>query len=63
MGFQYGYKDFCAVCKGSREENGQLVCRDKQGRFYGITVNHVLLAPCMKLKGEIERKVKNDKDN
>lgn len=58
MSFKYGYKDFCAACKGSREENGKLVCEDKQGRFYGLTVNHVLLAPCMKLKDEIERKVK-----
>lgn len=43
-----GYNNFCAVCKGSREENGELVCRDKNGRFYGLPVSCVLLAPCMK---------------
>lgn len=45
-----GYNNFCAACKGSREENGELVCRDKDGRFYGLTVENVLMCPCMKPK-------------
>lgn len=45
-----GYNNFCSACKGSREENGELVCRDKGGRFYGFPVKHVLLAPCMNRK-------------
>lgn len=43
-----GYNNFCAACKGSREENGELMCRDEDGRFYGLPVKNVLLAPCMK---------------
>lgn len=45
-----GYNNFCSVCKGSRKENGELMCRDKGGRFYGLSVRQVLLAPCMKKK-------------
>jgi len=33
-----GYSSFCAACTGSREESGELVCRDKNGRFYGLPV-------------------------
>lgn len=47
-----GYKNFCSACKGSMEENGELVCRDKNGRFYGLPVKQVLMAPCMKRKKE-----------
>lgn len=52
-----GYNNFCSACKGSRKKNGKLMCRDKDSKFYGLTVNHVLLAPCMKRKvyGEGER--------
>lgn len=52
-----GYRNFCSACQGSREENGELVCKDKNGRFYGLTVKHVLLAPCVKPK-EKEREEK-----
>ena len=45
-----GYKNFCSVCKGSKEENGELMCKDKDGRFYGLSVKNVLLAPCIKRK-------------
>lgn len=47
-----GYKNFCSSCKGSKEENGGLVCGDKNGRFYGLPVKQVLMAPCMKRKKE-----------
>ena len=45
-----GYKNFCSACKGSREENGELICKDANGKFYGLPVKCVLMAPCMKLK-------------
>ena len=45
-----GYNHFCSACKGSSRENGELICRDKNGKFYGKCVSHVLLAPCMKSK-------------
>lgn len=47
-----GYKNFCSSCKGSKEENGELVCGDKNGRFYSLPVKQVLMAPCMKHKKE-----------
>lgn len=47
-----GYKNFCSSCKGIKEENGELVCRDKNGKFYGLPVKQVLMAPCMKRKKE-----------
>lgn len=43
-----GYNNFCASCKGSREENGKLICKDRNGKFYGLPVKNVLLTPCMK---------------
>lgn len=46
----FGYNNFCTACKGSQKENDDLVCKDKEGRFYGMSVKHVLLAPCMKPK-------------
>lgn len=45
-----GYNNFCSACKGSREENGELICTDKNGKFYGLSVKNVLMAPCMKPK-------------
>lgn len=45
-----GYNNFCSACKGSRKENRELICRDKNGKFYGLPVKPVLLAPCMKRK-------------
>lgn len=48
-----GYNNFCSACKGSRKENEKLICRDKNGKFYGLPVKNVLLAPC--LKNEKER--------
>ncbi len=45
-----GYNNFCSTCKGSREEDGKLICRDKDGKFYGLPVEQVLMAPCMKTK-------------
>ncbi len=45
-----GYKNFCSACKGSRKENGELICRAEDGRFYGLPVKQVLMAPCMKPK-------------
>lgn len=47
-----GYKNFCSACKGSREENGKLICRNKNGIFYGLPVRQVLSAPCVKPKKE-----------
>ena len=47
-----GYKKFCSACKGSREENGELICRDKGGKFYGLPVRNVLMTPCMKSRKE-----------
>lgn len=43
-----GVRNFCASCKGSRIENGALMCRDNTGEFYGLPVNNVLCAPCFK---------------
>ncbi|MCI9081464.1 MAG: hypothetical protein HFI70_03920 [Lachnospiraceae bacterium] len=43
-----GYNNFCAACKGSIEKNGELICNDRAGRFCGLPVKQVLLAPCMK---------------
>lgn len=45
-----GYRNFCAACKGSAKENEELMCRDEEGRFYGLPVKNVLLAPCFKPK-------------
>ncbi|MDE7205161.1 MAG: hypothetical protein K2O91_25410 [Lachnospiraceae bacterium] len=45
-----GYNNFCSVCEGNREENGKLVCRNKKGKFYGLPVGQVLMAPCLKPK-------------
>lgn len=45
-----GYNNFCSACKGSKEENGELICKDKNGKFYGLPVKNVLMAPCMKPK-------------
>lgn len=45
-----GYKNFCSACKESREENGELVCRDKGGKFFGLPVGQVLMTPCLKSK-------------
>lgn len=45
-----GYNNFCSACEGSKVENGELLCRYKNGKFYGLPVKHVLLAPCMKIK-------------
>lgn len=42
-----GYKNFCAACKESREKNGELVCRNEKGKFYGLPVGQVLMAPCL----------------
>lgn len=28
-----GYNNFCSACKGSRKENGELICRDKNGKI------------------------------
>ena len=52
-----GYNNFCFACKGSREENGELMCREENGKFYGLPVKQVLMAPCMKRNvfGEVER--------
>ncbi|EOS47206.1 hypothetical protein C810_01522 [Lachnospiraceae bacterium A2] len=50
-----GYNNFCSACKGSNEENGELVCRDKNGKFYSLPVNQVLMAPCLKMKDKKER--------
>lgn len=35
-----GY-NFCSACKGSKEENGELICRDRNGKFYGLPVKNV----------------------
>lgn len=53
-----GYNNFCSACKGSREENGELVCKDKDGKFYGIAVKQVLMAPCMKSDNFPTQKIK-----
>lgn len=61
MGEILGYNSFCLACMGSIEKNGELVCRDQEGKFYGLPVNHVLLAPCMKpgnMFGEMWKKEK-----
>lgn len=55
-----GYHNFCSACKDSREENGELICRDKEGAFYGKPVSHVLLAPCMKNRIDENRRNGND---
>lgn len=51
-----GYRNFCSACKGSAEENGELTCRDKGGKFYGLPVKQVLMAPCIKRKDCVETK-------
>lgn len=45
-----GYENFCSACKGSRTENEELVCKDKEGKLYGLPVKAVLMAPCFKPK-------------
>lgn len=50
-----GYNNFCSNCKGSKEKNGELVCMDKNGKFYGLPVNQVLMAPCFEMKYKKER--------
>ncbi len=45
-----GYKHFCSACKGSQKEDGELICRAKNGKFYGLPVKQVLMAPCMRPK-------------
>lgn len=49
-----GYRNFCSACKGCEKEGEHLVCRAKDGRFYGIQVDHVLLAPCFKINHNAE---------
>lgn len=66
MSDKLGYDNFCAACKGSREENGELICRDKEGKFYGRPVGCVCLTPCMKPennKDEINKKLKGIKNH
>ncbi len=50
-----GYNNFCSACKGSVEENGELICDDKCGKFYRLPVGQVLMAPCMKSKEALKR--------
>lgn len=45
-----GYNNFCSACKGCQKEDADLICRDKKGIFYGLSVKHVLMAPCLKPK-------------
>ena len=45
-----GVRNFCSACEGIKIENGVLVCGDKNGKFYGLPVNNVLCAPCIKVE-------------
>lgn len=45
-----GVKSWCSYCQGCKKENGELVCRDKNGAFYGLPVRSVLCTPCMEPK-------------
>lgn len=56
-----GYNNFCAACNGSEEENGELVCKDKNGKFYGLPVKQVLAAPCIKKIREAEKLENEDR--
>lgn len=47
-----GYRNFCMACRYSRNENGEMVCRARNSRFYGLPVKNVLNAPCIKKKLE-----------
>ena len=51
-----GVKSFCSLCKGSTVKGHDIECNDKSGRFYGLKVNSVLCAPCMKPK-ELDKEV------
>lgn len=50
-----GYNNFCSACKGCQKEDADLICRDKTGIFYGLSVKHVLMAPCLKPKDQHNR--------
>ena len=55
----FGNDNFCSACRWGKKENDCLVCKNKDGKFYGMSVKGVLLAPCMeqkKIKIEERRK-------
>lgn len=54
-----GYNNFCSACDGSVKENGKLICRDSNGKFYGLPVEQVLMAPCMKIN---KRRTDNERN-
>lgn len=40
--------NFCAGCKGIVREKGEWICRDTDGKFYGLPVDGIMIAPCYK---------------
>ena len=40
--------NFCAGCKGIAKEKGEWICGDTDGKFYGLPVSGIMIAPCYK---------------
>lgn len=40
--------NFCAGCKGVTKENGEWVCGDTDGKFYGLPISGIMIATCYK---------------
>jgi len=54
-----GVDGWCKMCQGSEEKDGELICQDSEGVFYGLPVDNVLCTPCRKrIKVSTERKTK-----
>ena len=40
--------NFCVGYKGITKEKGEWVCRDTDGKFYGLPVSEIMIVPCYK---------------
>ena len=47
-----GYKNFCQRCLWCKKEKQKLICKNKKGVFYKLSVENVLMAPCFKSRKE-----------
>jgi len=43
-----GINGWCKMCQGSEKKDGELICQDREGVFYGLSVDNVLCTPCRK---------------
>lgn len=50
MGEYIGVRKYCSLCEHSSEEVENIVCNNKDSKFYRMRVNEILCAPCIKPK-------------